>query len=49
MTLSPPDLATPAQPPTDGVRELLAFAALTVATYLVGALVLVTIFGSSGW
>lgn len=37
MTLTPPDMATPAQPPTDGVRELLAFAALTVGAYLLGA------------
>lgn len=37
MTLSPPDMATPAQPPTDGVRELLAFAALAVAAYVFGA------------
>lgn len=37
MTLTLPDLATPAQPPTGGVPELLAFIALSGALYLFGA------------
>lgn len=45
MNLTLPDMATPAQPPTDGVRALLAFAALTAAAYVFGALALVAVAG----
>jgi hypothetical protein len=38
MILTLPDMATPAQPPTDGVREFLAFTAMTVALYLFGVI-----------
>lgn len=45
MTLTPPDLVSPAQPPTNGgVRELLGYAALTAAAYVLGVLVLALVF-----
>jgi hypothetical protein len=46
MTLSLPDMSTPAQPPPDGLRALLAFAALTVGVYLAAAVLLILVFGS---
>lgn len=44
MTLTLPDMATPAQPPTDGVREFLAFTALAVAVYFAGVLALAALY-----
>lgn len=48
MRLTLPDMTGPAQPPTDGVRELLGFAALTVALYLAGVVVIAAIFYVAG-
>lgn len=44
MTHSPPDMTGPAQPPTDGVRELLAFVAVTVAAYVTGVVAVAALF-----
>lgn len=48
MTITLPDVAAPAPAPPDGARELLAFAAVTVGAYLVGALAFVGFFGLAG-
>ena len=41
MTLTLPDMATPAQPPTDDLLGLLAYAALTGGVMAFGILLLV--------
>lgn len=40
MTLTLPDKVSPAQPPTDGLRELLQYAALTGGAMALGILLL---------
>lgn len=48
MTLTLSDTVSPAQPPTDGVRELLAFVAVTAAAYVCGALLFILLFAVPG-
>lgn len=48
MTLTLLDKVTPGQPPTDGVRELLAFVAVTAVVYLCGVLALAVLSGAVG-
>lgn len=44
MTLTLPDKVTPAQPPTDGVREFLWYTAVWAALSVAGSLALTALF-----